>query len=163
MVKILPIILAAIGTGAGVGAGIALRPPAEEASAREIPAEAAQNKSAQPASQLQEEPAVEYVKLNNQFVVSVVSDGDISALVVMSLSVEVLAGNKEIVFTKEPKLRDVFLQVLFEHANAGGFQGDFTSSEKMLILRNALLEIAQRTLGPVVSDVLIQDLVRQDI
>ncbi len=62
----------------------------------------------------------------------------------------------------EPKLRDVFLRVLFDHANAGGFSGSFTKTTRMNTLRMGLLEAAQKALGPVVSDVLIVDVVRQD-
>ena len=68
----------------------------------------------------------EYVKLNNQFVVPVVEDGRVAAMVVLSLSLEVEAGNTEAVYQREPKLRDAFLQVLFDHANVGGFCGSFT-------------------------------------
>ena len=105
----------------------------------------------------------EYVKLNNQFVVPVVKGPKVAALVVLSLSIEVTAGNKEAVFGLEPKLRDSFLQVLFDHANAGGFDGAFTAGEKMSDLRRSLTEAAIGVLGPVVSDVLVIDIVRQDV
>jgi len=105
----------------------------------------------------------EYVKLNNQFVVPVISGTKVKALVVMSLSVEVTAGQKEKVFALEPKLRDAFLQVLFNHANSGGFDGTFTSGQKMSDLRSALSETATKILGPIAADVLVVDIVRQDI
>ncbi|MFV2035183.1 MAG: flagellar basal body-associated FliL family protein [Halocynthiibacter sp.] len=165
MGKVLPALLALIGTGAGIGAGIALRPPPGEL-AQEAVGENTDQAAAGAAasgSKYETDPATEDVKLSNQFVISVVEEGRVVALVVMSLSVEVVAGSKEMVYSREPKLRDAFLQVLFDHANTGGFQGNFTSGEKMLILRNALYEIARRTLGPVVTDVLIQELVRQDL
>jgi flagellar protein FliL len=152
MRKLLPILLAVLGLGAGAGAGLALRPapePAlEEAAAEHAP----------------EEPEVppEYVKLSNQFVVPVVEDGRVVAMVILSLSLEVTAGSTEAVFVKEPKLRDIFLQVLFDHANAGGFNGSFTDGSNMVMLRRALLETATATMGDIVKDVLIVDIVRQD-
>jgi flagellar protein FliL len=152
MRKLLPVILALLGLGAGAGAGLVLRPAPEPMPEAEATAEHA------------EEPEVppEYVKLNNQFVVPVVENGRVTAMVILSLSLEVTAGSTEAVFAKEPKLRDVFLQVLFDHANAGGFKGSFTDGSNMVMLRRALLETAMAAMGDVIKDVLIVDIVRQD-
>jgi len=106
--------------------------------------------------------AREYARLNNQFIIPVVEDGQVTALVVMSLNLEVLPGNIETVFAAEPKLRDGFLQVMFDHANIGGFSGNFTEGTTMRALRNNLLQTAQGVIGDAVTDVLIMDLVRQD-
>jgi hypothetical protein len=167
MVKLLlPVLLAAIGTGAGVGAGLMLMPAAEdsaEAAPGCAPAEAAPEPAPAPAAAPPESPAdSEYVKLNNQFIVPVMGREALRALVVASLSVEVAAGRSEAVYAREPKLRDVLLQVLFDHANIGGFEGAFTSGERMKILRGALLEAARGVLGSDVSDVLITEIARQD-
>jgi hypothetical protein len=51
---------------------------------------------------------------------------------------------------------------MFDHANAGGFMGTFTDGSNMILLREALGEVAQSILGPDVTDVLIVDIVRQD-
>jgi flagellar protein FliL len=83
-------------------------------------------------------------------------------MVILSLSLEVTTGSTEAIFQREPKLRDVFLQVLFDHANAGGFKGSFTDGSNMIVLRRALLETAKATMGDIVKDVLIVDIVRQD-
>ena len=91
-----------------------------------------------------------------------VESGQVAALVVVSLSLEVTAGSTETVFAREPKLRDVFLQVLFDHANAGGFRGSFTDGSNLIVLRQALKEVAMQVLGDMVSDVLIVDIARQD-
>ncbi|MGB0900100.1 flagellar basal body-associated FliL family protein [Halocynthiibacter sp.] len=169
MGKILPIILALIGTGVGIGAGVALRPPPPDPI--EIhPCGPGDQTGHETETATEPEPAEgdeaatnEYVKLANQFVVSVVKDEEIVALVVMSLSIEMLPGNTEPVYRQEPKLRDAFLQVMFNHANIGGFDGAFTDSNKMTLLRDALLETARRQLGEAVVNVLIQDFVRQDL
>jgi hypothetical protein len=102
------------------------------------------------------------VKLNNQFIVPVVEQAEVQALVILSISLEVRPGTTEAVYTQEPKLRDAFLQVLFDHANAGGFNGAFTSSTNMDVLRQSLLETAQAVIGKSVRNVLIVDIVRQD-
>lgn len=145
---ILPLILGLTGLGAGVGAGVFLRPTTDP-----DPAEMAEAEPAEPP---------EYVKLNNQFVIPVVEDGNVSALVVLSLSLEVTPGSTEAVFAAEPKLRDVFLQVLFDHANAGGFKGSFTDASNLVVLRQALKEVALPVLADKVKDVLIVDIARQD-
>jgi len=96
-------------------------------------------------------------------VIPVVDDTRVAALVVVSLTVEVAQGRKEEVYIREPKLRDAFLQVFFDHANTGGFKGTFTNANNMNILRKALLETAIDTTGDLVSDVLIMDIARQDV
>jgi flagellar protein FliL len=151
MRKLLPVLLALIGLGIGIGAGIFLRPaPMEDTEATE---------EMEP-----EEPVEppEFVKLSNQFVIPVLVDGRIDAMVIMSINLEVTAGSTEAVFLLEPKLRDGFLQVLFNHANAGGFRGSFTDGANMVNLRTALMEVATRILGDKVKDVLIVDIGRQD-
>ena len=104
----------------------------------------------------------EFVKLNNQFVVPIIRSEHVGALVILSLTLEVKTGNSEAVFTAEPKLRDSFLQVLFDYANADGFDGAFTQSGRMARLRKALAEPARVILGDMFVDVLIVDIVRQD-
>lgn len=152
MRKLFPLLLALIGLAAGAGAGLALRPAPDPATA-----EAA-------AVAIPDEPEIppEYVKMNNQFVVPVVQNGRVVSMVILSLSLEVTAGSTEAVFSKEPKLRDIFLQVLFDHANSGGFQGSFTDGSNMVMLRRALMETASASMGDVIKDVLIVDIVRQD-
>jgi len=64
---------------------------------------------------------------------------------------------------REPKLRDSFLRVLFDHANMGGFEGNFTNAQVLGRLRAALREVAQQDLGvDVAQDVLIVEIARQD-
>lgn len=104
----------------------------------------------------------EFVKLNNQFVVPIIRSEHVGALAILSLTLEVKTGNSEAVFTAEPKLRDSFLQVLFDYANADGFDGAFTQSGRMARLRKALAEPARVILGDMFVDVLIVDIVRQD-
>jgi hypothetical protein len=168
--KLLPVILLLIGSGAGVGAGIFLRPEPEEVPVEEATAEEAAEEKTEEKEDEKEEygpdnprPAMEYVKLSNQFVVPVVKDNIVVALVVLSLSLEVPEGSKETAFRREPKLRDSFLQVLFDHANVGGFDGAFTEASNLSVLRTALREVGQKDLGAdIVNDVLIMEIARQD-
>lgn len=190
MRKLLPVILGLFGLIGGAGAGYVLRPATETAaegqsesggvdpgaadaspepaaaSTLEAPASGSGSAEAgrEPKEAKDAEPAAptEFVKLNNQFVVPVIRGNDVSALVILSITLEVETGASEAVFAAEPKLRDSFLQVLFDHANANGFDGAFTQSSRMAQLRKALFEPARTILGKLANDVLIVDIVRQD-
>lgn len=161
--KLLPIVLLLVGVGAGVTAGVFLRPVEEQepmlaeadAGSEKISIEAEAEESAP-------EPVREYVKMNNQFVIPVVNGQRVQALVVMSLSLEVPVGQKDAIYSREPKLRDSFLQVMFDHANTGGFDGAFTNANNLDVLRNALREAAQKDMGDQISNVLIVEIARQD-
>ena len=156
MGKILPILLAVLGLGAGVGAGIVLRPTPELVADTE-----GDSAPVKPDTKESDIPP-EYVKLNNQFVVPVMDGGKVVSLVILSLSLEIEPGSSQDIYAREPKLRDLFLQVLFDHANAGGFLGSFTDGSNLILLRKALLETAIGILGLKVKDVLISDIARQD-
>jgi len=160
--KLLPIILLIIGTGGGIGAGIMLAPPPEPLDTAEMG-----DQHAPVAEEVHHDsdamPEYIYIKLNNQFVVPVIEREELSALVVLSLSLEAAQGMSDRIYAFEPKLRDALLQVLFDHANMGGFRGAFTRSDVMIPLRTALREAAQRELGHDISDVLIMDISRQDV
>ena len=152
---LIPVILLAAGTCAGLGAGVMLAKPAAEV----VETAAHDTTDAHEAEQTTDR---EYAKLNNQFVVPVVEDGKVTALVVLALNLEVIAGKRPEIFALEPKLRDGFLQALFNYANIGGFSGNFTAPTNLQTLRRDLLGVAQRIAGPIVTDVLLLDFVRQD-
>ena len=179
MAKILPVLMVLIGLVVGVGAGIFLRPTADETASCEVPEAESHGEpgAAEPdcepdehAEALSEDHGldmnpsnVQYVKLSNQFVVPVVKDGAVSAMVVISLSIETTPAMSDTVYLLEPKLRDGLLRVMFLHSNTGGFEGQFTRGESMKDLRGSLLETARVILGPLISDVLITDILRQDV
>lgn len=161
--KLFPVALALAGLGGGVTAGLFLRPehvPTDSTNGAQDPETGLEEASMVTAPEDAVEP--EYVKLNNQFIVPVVEQGRVSAMVVLSLSLEVATGSTETVYDREPKLRDVFLQVLFDHANVGGFSGSFTDGANLIVLRTSLKEAAGLVLGTIVKDVLITDIARQD-
>lgn len=162
--KLLPLILALAGLAAGVGAGLALRPAAEADHETATPDTAPPEEAAAEHETASDDSGAlpEYVKMNNQFVVPVLEGGEVASMVILSLNLEVASGSSEAIYSREPKLRDAFLQVLFDHANAGGFRGSFTDGANLVLLRHALLEKAQSVVGAVVLDVLISDIARQD-
>ncbi|MCJ8335297.1 MAG: flagellar basal body-associated protein FliL [Epibacterium sp.] len=162
--KLLPVLLLLVGIGAGIGAGIALAPPPEEVEFAEGQENVADTED--PAEEEAESEDVlpnDFIKINNQFVIPVVERDQLSALVVMSLTLEAKPGMSGKVHSFEPKLRDAFLQILFDHANMGGFRGAFTRSEVLDPLRTALREEGRRYLGNDLVDVLILEITRQDV
>lgn len=159
---LIPLIMALVGLGGGFFAGNAMKPhpPAEP------PAEGDSHAEAMPVAP---EPAyavsgtTEYVKLDRQFVVPVVNDQKVEALMVISMAVEIDADGVDNVFEQEPKLRDEFLRVLFMHAQSGGFSGVFTEPRVMDDLRAALAATARSVLGPHARSVLLTNVIRQDL
>ncbi|MGY6697040.1 MAG: flagellar basal body-associated FliL family protein [Roseinatronobacter sp.] len=153
MRKLIPIILICLGIGAGSAAGLMLRPEAEAVATEDtitLPLPA-------PSSEA-ERGVFEFV---NQFVVPVVAGDQIASLVILSLALDISEAQRDSIINNRPRLRDALLQVLFDHANAGGFAGSFTAQTTLGPLRRALLEAAQKTLGSdVVFGVLITDIVR---
>lgn len=162
--KLLPVIFLLLGVGAGIGAGISLVPgstsQANEHAAKETPSAGVGIHDVDTHRAGASE--TEYIRINNQFVIPVIQGERVSSLVVVSLSLEIQNGISDEIYAREPKLRDGFLRVMFDHANMGGFHGAFTSAERLDLLRSALRDVAQKELGPDVLDVLILDIVRQD-
>ncbi|MDV7141380.1 flagellar basal body-associated FliL family protein [Tropicimonas sp. TH_r6] len=179
---VLPLVLALIGAGAGVGAGLYLKPAEEsgvhteethgenaEQHAEPTESDNAHSDGHTSSSDHGDEDAhdptstdSEFTKLNNQFVVPVLTDGKVKSMVVLSLSLETPIGKRELVYSREPRIRDTFLQVLFDHANVGGFDGEFTRGDQMDVLRQELRLAAKQLLGADIYDVLITDIARQD-
>jgi flagellar protein FliL len=149
---VLPLILGLVGLAIGAGAGWVLRPPsAPTADATgETPAYA-------PA------PAqLETLRMPNHFVVPVLAEGRVRSMVVMSLALELGLGHGIAMAQHEPRIRSIFLQVLFDHANRGGFEGVFTSGEALIGLRRALRDAARAEFGAAVHEVLITEILRQE-
>jgi flagellar basal body-associated protein FliL len=160
---ILPVILALLGTAAGVGGGYIVKQlsiPSETVQPCGDPPETDQKPGQ---DDTEHTDTHEYVKMNNQFVVPIVTGKRVSSLVVLSISLEVGAGQREGVYEREPKIRDAFLQVLFDHANLGAFEGDFTRASNMDILRERLFNTGRMILGDAIKSVLITDVARQDV
>jgi len=168
--KLIPILLILFFGGAGVAAGLLLKPEeavglAEGPPCGDDPNAKVADGPADTSSTNSEtgEPAVfEYVKLNNQFIIPVIEGDVVRSVAIVALSLEVQIGTKDQVYLVEPKLRDVFLQALFDHASLGGFDGDFATSENLLRMRKSLKGSASKVLGSVVNDVLVTDIARQD-
>ncbi|MHA3978326.1 flagellar basal body-associated FliL family protein [Halovulum sp. GXIMD14794] len=159
MKKLIPLVLILIGLGGGVAAGLVLKPGAAECDAAHEDDCAVSEKEDEPDLSA----PTEFADFGRQFVVPIVKDDRVQALVVATLSVEMAEGEGEKAYAREPKLRDAFLNVLFVHAHSGGFDGAFTSRSAMADLKGRLVETAKPILGKGFRDVLITEIVRQDL
>ena len=163
MKLLIPLIMALTGLAAGAGAGWYLRaPPPEESAAEATQEEVARDVAAHAADDAAGSNR-ETLRLANQFMVPLVREDRVHAIVVIGLALELTQGHDITLTRHEARLRAAFLQALFDHANMGGFEGVFTSGEVLLGLRGQLRAIAREQLGDVLRDVLITDLIRQEV
>lgn len=158
MRRILPVILALLGLAGGIGAGHALRPmpPPPEGQAQ-APVE-----GTPPAPNTGRPADTMVLNLPNPFLVPLIGEGRVRAMVVVSMALELLPGSPVDLQRDEARIRALFLQLIFDYANLGGFDGVFTSGEQLQTLRRTLREAARAEFGNSVHDVLITDLMRQE-
>jgi flagellar FliL protein len=179
MKMLVVVLLAVIGVMGGAAAGWLLKPPppvetacadpehaegheGEDAAACEPPVD--YEKLATPAQANPANPAdaSEFFRFERPFIVPIMVNQRVASLLVVSLSVEVGPGQLDPVTAREPRLRDALLRALFDHAYAGGFNGDFTADYVMRDLRRGLLVAARKAAGDGIRDVLVVDIMRQD-
>ncbi len=169
--KLFPLTLALAGTGIGIGAGLLLRPePAPPAAAATAAAPEPTGKAEHAAGEAAPAaPAADpvddddFVKLDRQFIVPVLSEGRVASMVVMSLTLALDPGIREGVLDRMPRLYDRFLRVMLDHANTGGFDGAFTANGAMDGLEAALLDAGRAELGTGLREILVLDLNRRDV
>ena len=108
------------------------------------------------------EATTAFFRFPSQFFVPVMHGDRLDGMMVLTLTVEMPAEQQEAVFKQEFRLRDAFLRTLLIHANTGGFDGNYTIEPRMRRLREALMKTATEATGGIVTDVLIEDIARQD-
>ncbi len=168
---LLPLICVLLSGAAGAGVATFLAKPDEksEMDCKAEPCPDAKSEGYDKAPEKTEEAYekeagdTDFVKINKQFVVPLLENDKVTSLVLTAFSLEVKKETSEKVFEVEPKIQDAFLSVLFTHAHSGGFSGSFTSTAAMEDLRRRLKEEARAILGPILIDVLITEVVRQDM
>jgi hypothetical protein len=97
-----------------------------------------------------------------QFFVPILRNGTTTAVMVLSLTLEMPQIVRPVVEAREHRLRDALLNALLIHANTGGFDGNFTSEASLSRLRGALLAAARSAGDPRIANVLIEDIARQE-
>lgn len=157
MKKLLPIILILVACAGGFFGGHMLKPVEE-------PEEGQEEMETAEASHREEmsDSNIEYVKFSRQFIVPILEGTKVRSLIVADIQLEVSPGSSEQAFSREPKIRDSFLKVLYRHSHTGMLKKSMVSDRVLKELRDDLLTAAQSILGDSVLDVLITDLLRQD-
>lgn len=98
----------------------------------------------------------------NQFFVPLARNGDMGAMIILTLVLETKAAQVEALAQQEHRLRDALLRQLLIHANTSGFDGNYTVDRNLERLRADLLRVAKGATDVPIDAVLIQDIVRQD-
>lgn len=97
----------------------------------------------------------------SQFFVPLMRNGDMGAVMILTLSIETGGGELSAMKQQEHRLRDALLRELLIHANTGGFDGNFTVEARLAPLRERLQKAAQASTDLPIKAVLIEDIVRQ--
>ena len=103
-----------------------------------------------------------YLRFKRQFVVPVVGEQGVEALVILNIALELDDGMSEELFQHEPKFRDAFIRELLALSDSGLFEEKLTSTQSYETLRETLLAATKSVRQDGVKDVLILDLARQD-
>ena len=103
-----------------------------------------------------------YYRFPTQFFVPVMHGDRLDGMMVLTLTVEMPESEEEEVYRHEFRLRDALLRSLMIHANTGGFDGNFTLDARLRRLRESLLAAATGVTDGLVTDVLIEDIARQN-
>lgn len=178
---LIPLVLLIVGTGAGVGAGMFLAPKPEPEAAEAHAADTGDAPAATHEIEITHKgdapdddshggggedghvDTIAYVKMPNQFIVPVMEDGRMTAMIIITVAMEAMESDKAFIMSHSPKIRDGFIQEMFKHAGLGWFAGDYTRSEPMSLLRKSLLTKVQSIVGDKVKGILILDIARQEV
>ena len=88
MMKFIPIIALILGAGAGAFGGLSLQPADDESQMESEESKAEEETEAD----LSDASDLQFLKLNNQFIVPVISNESVTSVVVVSLGLEVASG-----------------------------------------------------------------------
>ena len=106
-------------------------------------------------------PAEGWFTFPSQFFVPLMRNGDMGAVMILTLTIETGGADLPAMKQQEHRLRDALLRELLIHANTGGFDGNFTSEARLAPLRERLQKAAQASTDLTVKAVLIEDIARQ--
>lgn len=173
MKKILSLLLPILALAGGIVAGEFIR-PADTAEAAALAGEPSSDPEGAPAvaAPLQAaatgdghgvaaaSPGEAWFTFPSQFFVPMMRNGDMGAIMILTLSIETATDTLEPMKQQEHRLRDALLRQLLIHANTGGFDGNFTSDGSMRALRDGLSAAARQATTLPVRQVLIEDIAR---
>lgn len=106
--------------------------------------------------------AADWFHFPDQFFVPILRNGSTSAVMVLSLTLEMPATARVSVEAQEHRLRDALLNELMIQSNTGAFDGNFTSASSLDSLKASLLAAARKAAGSDITGVLIEDIAKQE-
>ena len=162
--KIMPLLALILGLAGGGAAAIFLAPPPDDQPMSQNEATTPDAQSETSSDDLQDgaSDSFEIVKLPSQFVVPVIMDNRVRAMVILTVALEVEVGQGDRVRALEPKLRDEFLAELFSLAALDGFKDEMISRKTLELVKRALSVRSSGVLGLQNVNVLVTDMARQD-
>lgn len=104
-----------------------------------------------------------FMKFSRQFIVPVVRQDAVQALVILDINLEMEPSATENAYAREPKVRDALLNTLLQLSNEGAFNSSLVEEDNIENIRQTLLHSAQSILGEDVVGVLILGMARQDM
>lgn len=104
-----------------------------------------------------------YFKFSREFVVPIMSDGSVRALVILHIQLEVDSEIASSLFSMEPKLRDNIMATLIEISHDGKLFDNLTDPEAYESIRALVLEGLREVKSEGIENILIVDFARQDI
>lgn len=173
MKKILPLMLPVMALAAGIAGGAMMRPAEISAVAAEHAGPSSTAEDATSTAAETPHPEASNAEISgggsgeawftfpSQFFVPMMRNGDMGAIMILTLSIETGSDALEAMKQQEHRLRDALLRQLMIHANSGGFDGNFTSEPSMRVLRDRLSSAARAATSLPVRQVLIEDIARQ--
>ncbi|WP_031554768.1 flagellar basal body-associated FliL family protein [Parvularcula oceani] len=156
MKKLMPFLVVLVAVGAGGAGALMLDAPAEDVHAAEEGAKTPVSKHEG------KKEAVAYMGFQRAFIVPVVVERNVSALVMLDLSLEMDAATVENARKKEPKLRDGIMKALIGLSHEGMLTGDITDPAVYEEIRNRIEAAAGEYVGEGLQGVLITDYARQE-
>jgi hypothetical protein len=162
--KIMPLLALIFGLAGGGAAAIFLAPPPDDQPMSQNEATTPDAQSETSSDDLQDgaSDSFEIVKLPSQFVVPVIMDNRVRAMVILTVALEVEVGQGDRVRALEPKLRDEFLAELFSLAALDGFKDEMISRKTLELVKRALSVRSSEVLDLQNVNVLVTDMARQD-
>lgn len=157
---VFPILALVLGLASGGTAAVFLSKSDDSAASEALTDQTVAKDTAEDAQQ--ESGSLEIVKLPSQFVVPVIIDARVRAMVILTVALEVEAGRGDLVRSLEPKLRDEFLSELFGLAALDGFNDEIITRQTLELVKRALSQRSKDVLGFQNVNVLITDMARQD-
>jgi flagellar protein FliL len=105
---------------------------------------------------------VSFYKFSREFVVPIIRDSRVDALVILNISLEVEGDTAQKLFTLDPKLRDNIMSTLIVLSNEPGLFDNMTQVENYERIRSQVLENLRNVIPEGINNVLILDFAKQD-